>query len=243
MDLSSLKAVEIESINKIFVIIPVLFAIIMILLVRFNKSGYLLDKYRGNIDPFILKFASIMSLVALIIIPFSSKHLISHDVKISVGVELNDTKYTKSVMDSILKKSGYNQYSSKDGYLSADKDGKIYYNDIISKKNFDDMKKDGTLNKKLKESYKEALEWHVENAIEDIQLKSENDENSLDSKYDNLTKEEKEKAMELYQKLKDEEANKTSKTPDSSEEETSDNSDITPYPSRIETLVDKVFRS
>lgn len=212
LDLSSLKAVESESISILFGMWPILFAIILGILALGDDKGSLLDKYRLDINSFTLKLATAVSLAALITIPYSSKNLIKHNIKTSVGVTLNDTKYTKNVKESISKKSGDNQFFSSDGYLSIDKDGKVYYNKTVPKKEFDKMKKDGTLKKYLAEGYKEALEWHVADVINNSPEENGNKENSSNSKYDNLTDEEKEKAMELYQRLKEEDANKSKAT-------------------------------
>lgn len=217
MDLNSLKVVESESISIISGIWPVLFAIMLGILALGDDKGSLLDKYRVDIKPFTLKLATAISLVALITLPYSSKHLINHNVDTSVAVSFNDTEYTKGVRENILHKSGDNKLLSTDGYLSIDKDGKAYYNQKISEKKFNEMKKDGTLKKYLAEGYKEALKWHVEDVINNSAKESGNKENNLNSKYDNLTDDEKERAMELYQRLKEEEANKSKAAPDHSD--------------------------
>lgn len=212
LDLSSLKAVEGYSVNIVFSIMPVLFAIVLSILAIGDDKGSLLDKYRVEIGSFALKLATAVSIAAFIVLPYCSKHLVSHNVETSVEVALNDTKYTKNVKESISKKSGDNQFFSSDGYLSIDKDGKVYYNKTVPKKEFDKMKKDGTLKKYLAEGYKEALEWHVADVINNSPEENGNKENSSNSKYNNLTDEEKEKAMELYQRLKEEDANKSKAT-------------------------------
>lgn len=217
MDLNSLKVVESESISIISGIWPVLFAIMLGILALGDDKGSLLDKYRVDIKPFTLKLATAISLVALITLPYSSKYLINHNVDTSVAVSFNDTEYTKGVRESILQKSGDNQFFSSDGYLSIDKDGKAYYNQKISEKKFNEMKKDGTLKKYLAKGYKEALKWHVEDVINNSSEKNDNKENNLNSKYDNLTDDEKEKAMELYQRLKEEDANKSKASSDHSD--------------------------
>lgn len=211
MDLDSLKVVESESISILYSLLPVLCVLILGILALGDDKGGLLDKYRADITPNVLKLATAVSLTTLIIVPFCSKHLIDHDIDTSVEVAFNDTKYVKGVRKSILQRSGDNRFSSEDGYLSIDKDGKVYYNQKISKNEFNEMKKDGTLKKHLTEGYKEALKWHVKDAINNDVKENEN---SLNSKYDNLTNEEKEKAMELYQKLKEEDVSKSSESSD-----------------------------
>lgn len=214
MDLSSLKVVGSESISILYGLLPGLFGMIWCIMSLGDNKGSLLDKYREDLDDFTLKLATAMAIATLIVVPYCSKHLIQHDIKITNEVEFHDTKYTEGVRKSILERSGDNRFSSNDGYLSIDKDGKVYYNQTIPKKEFNEIKKDGVLEKHLKEGYKEALKWHVKDSIKNSNQDNENKVNELNSKYDNLTDEEKEKAMELYQRLKDEDANKTSASSD-----------------------------
>lgn len=214
MDLSSLKVVGSESISILYGLLPGLFGMIWCIMALGDNKGSLLDKYREDLDDFTLKLATAMAIATLIVVPYCSKHLIQHDVKITNEVEFNNTKYTKGVRKSILERSGDNRLSSSDGYLSIDKDGKVYYNQKISQKEFNEIKKDDVLEKHLKEGYKEVLKWHIKDAIKNSNQDNENKVNELNSKYDNLTDEEKEKAMELYQRLKDEDANKTSASSD-----------------------------
>lgn len=92
MDLDSLKVVESESISILYSLLPVLCVLILGILALGDDKGGLLDKYRADITPNVLKLATAVSLTTLIIVPFCSKHLIDHDIKITNEVEFSDTK-------------------------------------------------------------------------------------------------------------------------------------------------------
>lgn len=200
MDLNSLKVVGEQSIDGFNYVLPLIgvFAIAFTLFI--SDDDYILDENKLNVKSASFKIAVILALVNLIIFPISTKHVLHDEVRASVEVKLNDTKYTESTRESIAKKSQDNMESWYDGYLESSEDGKVYYKQKMDKKDFEEMKNNGTLKKYLMEGYKDALQWHVADAI---RIESRNQKSKLEESYGNLTEEEKEKALKLYQKLKE----------------------------------------